>query len=458
MGPNNYVYAVINRRGNHYAAPIGSREILNIIRALAKEDGINLSRSNLNELIDILESEAENADIHRDIYYRVANIGDTIFIDLGDRAHTHLKITAGKVEIIKEGSEALFYRTPVSQPFVIPAEEGNLLLLKKYLNLDEVDAILLIAWISYTLALSKKSTSNYVILVLEGDQGSGKTSLCNNVIINLIDPNAVGVQMLPTNTKDLAIAANNSHILCYDNIRYLKRGMADSLCVASTGGALSSRQLYSDADQHFLRLHVALVLNGIHAFMDQPDLAQRSLPIRLKTLSSKDRKSEAVLQSELENDMPFILRGLFELISKILEKLPQAEVIYPERMYEFSQWLAAYELVDGVPPGTYQKAYSNALNEAQLDTLLSNPLAEAVYRFTKGLSKGSWSGTPTQLLTALDQLINIPTQRSRDWPQNAISLSKRLTPLSAGLSTQGIIVEFTRGKDRKITITNEEAF
>ena len=70
---------------------------------------------------------------------------------------------------------------------------------------------------------------------------------------------------------------------------------------------------------------------------------------------------------------------------------------------------------------------------------------------------GEWSGTPTQLLAELNLRVTKGTMRSRDWPQNPISLSKKLIPLQASLLTQGIRVELRRGKERSITITNIEA-
>lgn len=76
--------------------------------------------------------------------------------------------------------------------------------------------------------------------------------------------------------------------------------MADMLCIAATGGTITSRQLYTDADQQAIPLHVALVLNGIHSFIDTPDLSQRCLPIHLIAMDKAKRKSEDELTQELE--------------------------------------------------------------------------------------------------------------------------------------------------------------
>ena len=452
LGQNGVAYATIRNANNPYALPVGSRKLNNVIRAIARGEGLALRKADLGDINSMLQAHAETAGVMRSVWYRVAPLPGGIEIDLGDADHTRVRISAGKVEILTAGSDTLFYRTQVSQPFVIPADAGNIDLLKKYLNVDAVSTVLLFAWLTYTLAHPKLSATKYPILVLQGDQGSGKTALCNNVIREVLDPNRVGVQVLPSNPKDLAIAAQNAHVLFYDNVRALTVSMSDLLCIAATGGALSARQLYSDADQSVLYLHVALVLNGIHSFIEQPDLAQRCLPIELLPLAENNRKSEAQMVRDFQADLPAILRGLFELIAKVLTHLPTAVPTNPERMLDFVLWLAAMEQAQGAPAGVYQAAYSDALRQGQLDSLLDNALAAAVLEFAQAQKDGYWKGAPADLFAKLNAQVTSGTQRSRDWPQNAISLSKKLAPLRAGLLSQGVKVDFTRGKFRTITI------
>jgi hypothetical protein len=121
-------------------------------------------------------------------------------------------------------------------------------------------------------------------------------------------------------------------------------------------------------------------------------------------------------------------------------------------MLDFVYWLAAMEKVDGVPAGVYQAEYSNLLNQGQLDSLQENLLASEVLDFAKQFKGTEWCGTPAELLIQLTLQASVQTQRSREWPQNSIALSKRLKPLAAGLMTQGISLEFTRGKERMITV------
>lgn len=448
---------IVASNQNPYALAIRSPKLNAVIAAHARLRGVFLRKNQLEEINEQLEAYAEQYGETLDVWLRVAPIHGGIEIDLGDEQHTHVRITANKVELIEAGSELVFFRTANTQAMAHPAEKGDRRLLDKYLNVPPSDALLLVAWITYTLAHPKTPSSKYPILVLRGNEGSGKTSLCRNVIIRTIDPSSVGVQAFPQNSKDLAIAGLNAHVLCFDNLRSFKPTMADALCIAATGGTIATRQLYTDADQQAIPLHVALVLNGIHAFIDTPDLSQRCLPIQLNEIDKSKRRSEAVLTQEFEADLPCIMRGLFDLIASIFSHLPDVKVTDPERMIDFVTWLGAMELADGIPAGIYQGQYSEVLKQGQLDTLMDNPVAAAIIHFMDEIKGDGWSGTPSDLLSALNHCASRGTQFSHDWPQNAIALSRRIGGLQAGLLSQGIRIELTRGKQRVVTLSKVKA-
>ena len=102
----------------------------------------------------------------------------------------------------------------------MPAGVGDLDLLKKYVNLHPAALLLLTAWITWTIAHPKVSTSKFLILLLQGGQGTGK-SYVTKLLLRLIDPSILGVQPLHANPKDFAIAAQSAHVLGYDNLRHL---------------------------------------------------------------------------------------------------------------------------------------------------------------------------------------------------------------------------------------------
>ena len=157
---------------------------------------------------------------------------------------------------------------------------------------------------------------------------------------------------------------------------------------------------------------------------------------------------------EFEQDLPYIFRGLLDLIASILLHLPIARVVQPERMLGFVHWLAAMESADGVPVGVYQAHYSDALSQSMRDSLECIPLAAAVLTFMEG--RNAWEGTPRTLYEHLDQLVDRRTSYSRDWPSNETAMGKLLRTLQAGLLRQGYRVDFPRRRERTITIVRLE--
>lgn len=455
IDPHKNVYVVALGLGNPTLMKLGSSEFNGAVRQAFMRRGLRLNRRQLVEFTDELRAVAEASGLRAEVWRRIApNPYGGIVIAAYDDTNTHIHISPGKVDVLGEGSDVLLYRPPSASAMVLPAATGDYKLLRKYLNLDAVAFTLYIAWVTYTLAHPKVKGSNFVILGFLGGEGTGKSHAAK-VTMMLVDPSEVGVERLPANTKDLAVSVQNRHLVAYDNLRSITPAMSDALCTAATGGAITARKLYTDDDQHVIPLHGAILLNGIYAFIDQPDLAQRCLPLRLEPMQESLRKPEEDMLKAFEADLPAIQRGLFDLIAQIMVHLPKVQVTNPQRMIEFVRWLAAMEMVDGGPAGVYQDVYADALNEGQLDALLDNSLGSAVLEFAATLGGAPWSGTPAELLIKLNQFKAYGLQRPpRDWPDNEIALSKRLAPLQAALMTQGVQVQFKRGKHRRIDITN----
>jgi hypothetical protein len=190
--------------------------------------------------------------------------------------------------------------------------------------------------------------------------------------------------------------------------------------------------------------------------IEQSDLAQRCLCLQTQAMPESSRKSEGAMMREFEADLPFIFRGLLDVIAEVQNHLSDAEIVNPERMLDFVRWLAAMEKAKGIQSGIFQIEYSQSLRQGQLDSLLDNLLAATLLQFAEtALTNGHWRGTPSGLLDELESRLFPSTIRSADWPKNPIALSKRLNLLKADLFSQGIQLEFSRGKNRLITLTNQ---
>lgn len=447
-------YVVVQDDKHLIVMAIGSSEANAHIRTNARKKGLRLKQRQIDESNEDLRSEAAETGTHADLYYRVAPCGNGgVEIDLCDGKNTTVRVTAEGVEVLNGTSLTLFLRSSSALALPIPASNGDFKRLHAYINLKHADFYLYIAWATFTIASPKTEASKYLFLVLRAVQGAGKT-VASKATKRLIDPNAVAAQMLPGSPRDLAIMLQSAHVLVIDNLRDISVLMSDTLCIAATGGSMSTRQLYTDDEQKALYLHGAMIFNGIHPFLGQSDLADRCLVLELDPIAPEARKSETQMLQDFEVDYPVILGGLYDLIAKILQKLPEAQVVAPSRMLDFCRWLAAMEMVLGMPVGTLQFNYADSLRDAQLESLLDNPLAVTIIEFAEKNAAPEWIGTPTDFYNGLTDMAEFGLQRSRAWPSSAAVLSKRLHGLQAPLLAQGIAIDWTRGKDRQIVVRN----
>jgi len=321
---------------NSRAVQIGSKQSDRLIREQAAELKFPLRRGSIDEINDNLLAKAVT-EVH--IWSRVAPIPNGVEIDLCDGKNTRVIILPGCVDVVGN-TNTLFCTNQLSLPLPLPASHGDLALLREHVSIDDAGFIMKKAHLSYTLANPKISSANFVILIISGGFGTGKSVVARRAMA-LIDPSRAGLQKFPRCEKDLALAAQHAHVLAYDNVRNTTKDMSDILCLCSTGGSISTRALYTDSQQNVSHLHAALIFTTIHDFITESDAGQRCLTIRALPIPESDRKSESEMDAAFEADYPVIFRGLLDLISKILVHLPTAKVTHPERMYDFVKWLAA---------------------------------------------------------------------------------------------------------------------
>src|SRR5262249_51166927 len=103
---------------------------------------------------------------------------------------------------------------------------------------------LIVAWLLATF----RPHGPYPILVLNGEQGSAKSTLAR-VLRKLIDPNKVLLRRPSRDERDLMITATNSWIVALDNLSSLSDWMSDGLCMLATGGGFARPDSNKDRER-----------------------------------------------------------------------------------------------------------------------------------------------------------------------------------------------------------------
>jgi len=182
----------------------------------------------------------------RKVSIRLAEQDGLIYLDLADEFWRCVEIGANGWRIA-EDPPVRFRRSAGMQPLPLPLQGGSIEALAPFLNLaSDNDFVLVVAWLLGAL----RAGGPYPVLAIAGEQGSAKTVL-SKLLRAVIDPSVAPVRALPRDERELFITASHSHVLAFDNLSGLPPWLSDSLCRLTSGGAFSTRRLFSDQDEIF---------------------------------------------------------------------------------------------------------------------------------------------------------------------------------------------------------------
>jgi hypothetical protein len=293
----------------------------------------------------------------------------------------------------------------------------------------------------------------YPILALNGEQGAGKTTAAD-MLRKLVDPHAAPLRALPRDVRDLAIAANNAHVLCFDNLSGIPTDVADAMCRLSTGGGFATRALYSDDEERIFDGKRPIAMTSIVDVATRADLADRTLVALLEAIAAKERKTEREVREAFEKAAPYILGALLDAIEHGLKTESSVVLNRLPRMADHATFVRACE-GSFQREGLHLEAYDRNRAEATEIVLEADRVAMALRSHMD--TRTETTTTSTELLAALSASVSESTRRSKDWPPNPRALSGRLRRLAPALRSIGIVMRFEReGHDRRRLITIEK--
>jgi hypothetical protein len=394
------------------------------------------SAAALNAALNLFEARAQFEGPERMVHVRMAEHQSHIYLDLADAAWRAAEIGPEGWRVVAE-PPVRFRRPPGMLPLPMPQPGGSLEQLTSLLNLPvRGDLVLVTAWLLAAL----RHGGPYPLLVIAGEQGSAKTVL-SKMLRALVDPNVAPVRTLPREERDLFIAANNGHVLAFDNLSALAPWLSDTLCRLASGGSFAIRQLYTDQDEVLFDAARPIILNGIEDVVSRPDLADRALFLTLPSLSEVQRRPEQELWQEFELARPCLLGALLDALSHGLRAVPQVRLDRLPRMADFALWAAACETALW-PAGTFARAYAANRRAAIADAIDAEPVATCVRELMA--ERSFWAGSAADLLRAGAGRSRERIPTGTGWPQNPRALAGRLRRAQTALRALGIEVAFTR--------------
>ncbi len=405
----------------------------------------------LDETLATLHARARFDGPERVVWLRSAGDGSGIEIDLGtdDWISAHIDASGWKLG----PHQHRFYRSPSTKAFPLPERGGKLSELHAFTtNMEsERDFALLSGFL--VMSLYPRNLAPYVITILLGEQGSAKTST-SLYIQMLVDPSAAGVRSPSKNERDIAIAAQGSHLLVYDNLDVIPASVSDLFCRLSTGSTFSTRALYTDSSEILLYAQCPLVLNGIGDIATRGDLLDRSVVIHLSPIRDNQRKTAKELNIEWQKAWPRLFGALLDAVALSLRdrELVRQSLKNRPRMADFAEIAIAAEPAFGVSIGTVERALSDQRESASAQ-VVDVPLALALRKFMQ--ERDDWEGSASDLDTVLKKTFanNISPQQ---WPRSAAALSRELERIAPALrQSDGIHYDRRAGTRRKIMLSRK---
>lgn len=434
--------------GNSLAIALDSKKAEQYIRhAFYKTTGQAASTENISKLIGIKSAELSIEGPSCPVFRRVGRVGEKHYLDLCNGGKI-IELTADGWKVVTEPEGIFFVRTGSKEEALpLPEPGGDVLSLRKVLNAPEGTIKLLLAY----LVCALRPGFPYVVLVVEGESGSGKSS-ATRILKYLIDPSKELLRAFPGQERDFAVYAHNSHLLTLDNIDHITVSQSDLLCRVATGGGVSYRTHYSMTDETVISIQRPVVLTGIEGLVSRADMADRVALVQLERVSEDHRIPENKLWPLVEEIRPQVLGGLLDAFCAGLKNLDSVKLDRLPRMADFAIFATAAET--GLPweQGEALRVYQESRESLTDQALEKDVVALAVLEFLedrRAFGQAEWEGTSSDLLAVLIP----PTGLEDRWPRKGSKLGKRLAKAAPLLREKGVVISTRRtGKGRFITL------
>ncbi|WP_238258255.1 hypothetical protein [Methylobacterium gnaphalii] len=396
------------------------------------------SKAAIEETVRILEAKAIAYGPCRKEWLRVGQQGGNLYLDLGcDRWHA-VEIAPGKTPRILESHNLPFVRPEGMLALPVPefGSERGVEELRQFVNVStETDFHLIVAWVLGAM----RYASEYPLLILNGEQGTGKSTL-SRILRSIFDPHAAEILAPPKEDLELFVLAQHTHLVVFDNLSKIEGWMSDGLCILATGGAKASRAMYTNDGLSILEAKRPVILNGIPSLADRPDLAQRSITVRLRPVPEEERITSEEIQRRWEDAAPRILGTFLEALSTGLKTVEDVKLDKLPRMAGFARFVVAAAPGLGLDGAALCDAYLANQNELADVAFDNSPVAVAVLAMMESVPGGEWIGTATQLLDALSHA-DVTTERTRNsfgWPKTPQLLGTQMVRAAPALRKRGI--------------------
>lgn len=445
----NLAYARVTVKGHRENLPCNTKKFkLWLTGEFFDHYGSAPQPSSVSAALATIESIAIFKGKEHKLNNRIARDGDVIWYDLADEQGRAVRITSSEWEITT-APPMLFRHEAHQLEQVEPVQGGDAMEIFRFVNVTDPDQRLLV--LVYIVSCLIPGFP-HPLLYIHGQQGSAKSSF-SKILRSLIDPSKSAVLSFPKDVKELALQLSRHNFIFFENVSWLSQASSDMLCIAVTGGSISKRMLYTDADDFFVSIQTNVGINGINIAAIQPDLLERTILLGLERIEDGENKTQQGLDAGFDKERPRILGALFSAAAQALAIRPNIVLKKLPRMADFTQWGAAIAEALGFTKEEFLRVYQSKIREQSDEALEASTEATALIRFMETKISSEWEGEPARLLGQLRKLVNQDDEAfgfaGEELPKRASQLMRKLNVIKPNLRVAGIELDSRKVNGRR---------
>lgn len=363
--------------------------------------------------------------------------GSVIRIDIGDNKYRYIRITDEGWTIESDGDN-YFTHHARQAPMPIPIHGGDITKIFKYCRVSPEMETVFIAYVCSCFI-----DIIHPCLVIQGKAGSSKSTM-SKFLKMIIDPSINNSPCLfPKNEREIKDVYNINYFVAYDNLQKITNRQSDCLCSIVTGTQDIRRKLFTNFETCTSDLRQPIVLNGIKNIIANEDMLERSIILELQPIASTEKKSERKLIFDFQEDLPDILGGIMDILSKTLSTYKADTVPNPPRLIDFYEY--GYYICEAWKKGQGEEFCADyvALMNKQLQNFSHRTDFIDLVRVFLEDEDNEFRGTMSELWDELRDYEDLVDFEGLV-PGSANRLSRELRQHRSDFEDNGIYIEFSR--------------
>ncbi len=314
--------------------------------------------------IRLLKARATEADVRHPVHLRVAQIDETIYVDLGGADGKIVEIDAVGWRVVSDSTVRFIRGNRGALP--IPMRGGTRADFERHFNVGQDDLTRVIAFLIGVFNMEGGCSA----FIVEGEAGSAKSNFLDKILA-LTDPpfNRIGSRFgISTEERNMHVQALHCRVMAFDNISTLTAEISDQLARLATGAASSARTHHTMGEETQIVVKCPIVVSCISVPTARTDLLSRSLVVTAQR--PERRRTERDVWKSFDADRPKMIGYLFTAVSAALRNREktharaEAGEITLSRMGDFAEFVESASEALGLEPG----AMLTLLNEEQSAT------------------------------------------------------------------------------------------